>query len=165
MIRLAREGDLSLLPDIEESAAEVFTEHGVDMSGDFFEAADAEQWRPHLADGLVWVAEDQGAPIAFLAAKTYDDALYIAEVDVRREHHRKGLGGRLMDAAETEARRRGLTLMGLTTNSRMPWNAPYYARLGVHIEDPAPDWLEAILATERANGAMDRCGMIKSLAD
>jgi GNAT superfamily N-acetyltransferase len=165
MIRVAREADLPLLPAIEDSAAEVFEEHGVGLKGDFFDTYDGDHWLPNLAEGLVWVVEDAGSPIAFLAGKTYDDAFYIAEVDVRREHHRKGLGRALIETAEAEARRRGLVLMGLTTNSKMPWNAPYYARLGFHIEDPAPAWLEAILAVERANGGENRCGMLKSLTD
>jgi GNAT superfamily N-acetyltransferase len=163
MIRPAREADLPLLPAIEESAAAVFAEHGVDMAGGFYGVSNGDHWRPHLAEGLVWVVEHKGAPIAFLAAKTYGGALYIAEVDVRREQHRQGLGRALIETAEKEARRRGLSQIGLTTNSRVPWNAPYYARLGFHVEDPAPDWLEAILAAERGHGGEERCGMIKSL--
>jgi GNAT superfamily N-acetyltransferase len=161
MIRLASGADLPLLSAIEESAAEVFVEHGVGLGGDTY---DGERWLSHLAEGLVWVAEEDGSPVAFLAGKAYGDTLYIAEVDVRREHQRKGLGRALIDTAEAEARGRGFSCMGLTTNRELPWNAPYYARLGFHIEDPAPDWLEAILAVERADGAENRCGMIKSLA-
>lgn len=40
------------------------------------------------------------------------------------------IGARLLDAATELARSRGLAGLLLTTFRRLPWNAPYYARLG-----------------------------------
>ena len=42
----------------------------------------------------------------------------------------QGIGRRLIDAAIAAARVRGLSAVTLTTFRHVPWNAPYYQRLG-----------------------------------
>lgn len=44
-----------------------------------------------------------------------------------------------MDAAEAWARQQGLKVMTLTTFTDVPWNAPYYARLGFQVV-PENEW-------------------------
>jgi GNAT superfamily N-acetyltransferase len=54
----------------------------------------------------------------------------IFEVDVHPDHGRRGVGTRLMRAVEDWARAKGFAAATLTTFRHLPWNAPFYARLG-----------------------------------
>ena len=45
-----------------------------------------------LADGLVWVAEADGALVGFAACEAFDDALHLWELAVRRECQGRGVG-------------------------------------------------------------------------
>jgi len=157
-IRPAREEDLAALPSIELSAGRLFVEHGF---GDEVHASPSVAWRPSLDAGLLWVADDgTGAPIAFLAARQFEDALYITEVDVAFRYQRQGLGRALVEQAVRAARSSGLAFVGLTTAMRPPWNAPAYQRMGFEICDAPPHWLAAILEAELRNGQPDRCAML-----
>ena len=44
-----------------------------------------------------------------------------------------GLGRQLIETASAWAQGRRLTALTLTTFAEVPWNAPYYARLGFHV--------------------------------
>ncbi|HEV2517449.1 MAG TPA: GNAT family N-acetyltransferase [Devosia sp.] len=157
-IRLAREEDLAALPSIELSAGRLFVEHGF---GDEVHASPSATWRPSLDAGLLWVADDGcGAPIAFLAARQFEDALYIAEVDVAFEFQRRRLGSALVEQAVQAAKSTGLAFVGLTTAVTPPWNAPAYQRMGFDICEQPPRWLAGILETELRNGQPDRCAML-----
>lgn len=160
-IRPAREEDLAALPSIELSAGRLFVQHGF---GDEVHASPSAAWRPSLDAGLLWVADDgTGAPIAFLAAHQFEDALYIAEVDVAFRYQRQGLGRALVEQAVRAAGSSGLALVGLTTAMTPPWNAPAYQRMGFEICDAPPHWLAAILEAELRNGQPDRCAMLLAL--
>jgi predicted N-acetyltransferase YhbS len=157
-IRPAREEDLAALPSIELSARRLFVEHGF---GDEVHASPSAAWRPSLDAGLLWVADDGGgAPIAFLAARQFEDALYIAEVDVAFEYQRQRLGSALVGQAVQAAKSSGLAFVGLTTAVTPPWNAPAYQRMGFDICKEPPRWLAAILEAELRNGQPDRCAML-----
>lgn len=53
---------------------------------------------------------------------------------------RQGLGKRLLVTAAAWAQQQGLAALTLTTYAHVPWNAPYYERLGFRImtEDQIP---------------------------
>lgn len=169
-IRLARPDDLALLPEIEVSAATLFRDSGVEVyageaPGAPIDYTPAEVWAPIAATGLLWVmAEDDGPPAAFLAARIEEDRLHILEFDVHRRHQGQGLGRRLLAFAIDEARRRGLPGLSLTTFRDAPWNAPFYASAGFQIieRDKAPASLVAYLDREASRGLdpARRCAMI-----
>ncbi|MDP2212630.1 GNAT family N-acetyltransferase [Phenylobacterium sp.] len=172
-IRLAGPADLDLLPEIEISAATLFRDQGLEIiAGEADDApidfTPAEVWRPIAAAGLLWVmAEEDGPPGAFLAAKIEESRLHILEFDVHRRHQGQGLGRRLLAFAIAEARRRGLEGLSLTTFRDAPWNAPFYASAGFKIieRDAAPETLQAYLDREASRGLdpARRCAMIMSL--
>lgn len=103
--------------------------------------------------------------MAFLAARVEADRLHIDEVDVLRPFQGQGLGRRLIDTATAWARAHGLAALSLTTFRNVPWNAPFYARLG--FTEPAdadlPASLRQALLYEAARGLPDRCAMILRL--
>ncbi|MGG7566382.1 GNAT family N-acetyltransferase [Rhodovulum sp. DZ06] len=66
-------------------------------------------------------------------------ALHVGELDMDPALHGRGGGTMLLRAAEALARRTGRGAVTLSTFIDVPWNAPFYARRGYHVMDPA-DW-------------------------
>ena len=67
---------------------------------------------------------------AYLLVDLVDGAAHIEQVSVHPDHARKGLGGALIEHAASWARARDLDSLTLTTYVAVPWNGPYYERLG-----------------------------------
>ncbi|GMV98917.1 MAG: GCN5 family N-acetyltransferase [Candidatus Hydrogenedentota bacterium] len=87
--------------------------------------------------GTLWVAlERQGNPVGFLLLLELDGDAFIREVDVHPDFGRRGIGTALIHTAEAWAREQGYTGMVLTTYRDIPWNAPFYAKLGFEIVAP-----------------------------
>jgi len=153
IIRLARSQELPRLTEIELDAFGALAE----ARGDGLEAHALPQdiLRQSLEDELLFVAADRSnEPIAFLAGTERDGMLYVAEVDVARAWQRRGVGRRLMATAIETARASRLLGVTLTTDRLVPFNAPFYAKLGfVEIaEDDVVPQLRRILAREISIG-------------
>lgn len=150
-IRLARPADLALLPAIERAAATHF------RATAYAAMADADLVSPHvnLDRDSVWVAVDSAdQPIAFAIAQVLDQSCYLHELDVDPRYARRGLGRRLIQTVATWARAQGYGALTLSTFRDIPWNGPYYTRLGFRpIEDAqlSAD-LQAVRQAEAAAG-------------
>lgn len=145
---------------IEQSAASAFA--GQDVPDWLLtECSPADNWRPHLAAGTLWVMEHEGEAIAFMAATIDARRLHIDEIDVTPGHQGQGIGRRLLEAAADWARAKGLSALSLTTFRNIPWNAPFYARVGFREWDPidAPESINHKLVLEAEMGLTDRCAM------
>ncbi|MGA5203752.1 GNAT family N-acetyltransferase [Streptomyces variegatus] len=156
-IRPAAPAELPALQDIERAAGAPFRDLGMP------EIADDEPPAPDVLEryrraGRCWVAADErNRPAAYLLAEPVDGALHIEQVSVHPRAARRGVGRALLAHAADRARQEGLTALTLTTFTEVPWNAPYYARLGFQ---PLPEadltpGLREIRATEAAHG-LDR---------
>lgn len=141
-IRLARRDDPPHLPEIERRAGELFA--GVESFSDE-PARDVSWFHEAQRAGLLWVAAGpDDRPVAFARFERLDgDGLHLEEIDVHPDHARKGLGARLLGAAEARARELGHRALTLTTDRHVPWNAPYYERLGFR-EIPPEHWTPAL---------------------
>jgi len=86
----------------------------------------------------------------FLLARPQDGQVFVRELDVHPDHAGVRLGARLLEAAGKWAARRGADWLVLTTFATVPWNAPYYERLGFTAFAPDEAWpdLAARLAAE-----------------
>ena len=160
VIRQARPEEADALPAIERSAATAFRGSAHDWIADD-QVSPAEFHRPFAEAGLVWVA-DLGERLAgFLTSETFLDGLHIWELAVSHGHQGRGIGRQLVQAAIEAARERGLPAVTLTTFYDIPWNAPFYARLGFSQPDPRdlPERLRANLSREAARGLAHRCAM------
>ncbi|MER6992972.1 GNAT family N-acetyltransferase [Saccharopolyspora hirsuta] len=150
-IRNVGEADLGRLQEIEVSAGEVFRAVGMpEIADDPPPAIDvlAEYQRA----GRAWVAEVGGEVVAYVLVELIDGNAHIAQVSVHADHARRGIGRALLDHVESWARDRGLPALTLTTFRSVPWNGPYYARLGFQeIESTAPE-LAALVAHEAELG-------------
>ena len=154
MIRLARPDDLPELVDLETAAAAPFRDIGLDV------VADDDPWTvAELAafadDGRAWVfADADDRPAAYLLVDVVDGAAHIEQVSVRPEHARRGIGRRLIEVAREWAVAHELPALLLTTYADVPWNGPYYARLGFEVVPPeqVADGMRAIRAGEAVKG-------------
>lgn len=77
---------------------------------------------------LVMAGEDR--PIGFLLAVPKDGRAHLLELAVARSYQGRGYGRRLIAAFETWASQAGFDEATLTTFKDVPWNAPFYGRLG-----------------------------------
>lgn len=133
-IRPALPSDFPAIQEVERAAGAAFREVGMDaVAGD--EPADLPTLERYRRHGGAWVlvAEPEDAfpgPLGYLLCEPVDGALHIEQVSVHPERARRGLGARLVEHAVEGARAAGRPAVTLTTFRDVPWNAPYYARLG-----------------------------------
>ena len=157
VIRPARADDLEHLPDIERAAGEPFRALGMAAVADD-DPPTVRELAVFQQDGRAWVvADDTGRPVGYVLVDVVDGCAHVEQVSVQPRYARQGLGRRLLDTVELWARRLGLPAMTLTTFADVPWNAPYYERLGWHQldrSDLTPE-LAAIRELEAARG-LDR---------
>ena len=153
-IRPATPAELPALQDIERAAGAPFRDLGMpEIADDEPPALDVlEHYR---RAGRCWVACDpRDRPVAYLLAEPVDGALHVEQVSVHPHAARRGVGRALLAHAADRAREEGLTSLTLTTFTEVPWNAPYYERLGFRPlpgSDLTPG-LRAIRATEAGLG-------------
>ncbi|MDR6223462.1 GNAT family N-acetyltransferase [Methanococcoides alaskense] len=78
----------------------------------------------------VWVAESDNEIVGGLILMFEDNYTTIANVAVRPDFQGTGLGRRLMDLAESEAKRRGYLEIRLATHVLLTENISFYHHLG-----------------------------------
>ncbi|MEE4350341.1 MAG: GNAT family N-acetyltransferase [Pacificimonas sp.] len=134
-IRLARANELEACRAVEAASGAVFKDTPYPQVADA-EPNAIEVYRAAYVDKLLWVAEDRAGGIAGqLTAAEGPKGLLIAQIDVMPDAQGQGLGKALIAACEAEARERSLPFLWLRTFRDIPWNAPFYARLGFEITE------------------------------
>ena len=128
-----------------------------------------------LAPELLKTAQEQGllfcivhahsepGVAGFLLALLAEDALHIQEVSVHPTHGGLGLGRALLLHAEEVAGAQGLHSLTLTTFADLPFNAPFYQRLGYLVEETPDARLKTLLQAEAGAGLHNRVAMRKTL--
>lgn len=152
------------MPAIERAAADLFT-HGAGLESfdpdDTWEVPDLQRL---IRKGHCLVAHVGDEIAGFLVAQPFSRELHIWEMNVHPRFGRRGIGAGLVRAAQIDARNAGFRALTLTTFRDLPWNAPFYERLGFE-EVTALD-AHPRLAGELANEVDDglpadrRCAMI-----
>jgi GNAT superfamily N-acetyltransferase len=153
-LRRALVGELPALPDVERLAARQFRQSPHPEAAEL-PVQSLEQLHEHQQRGGVWVAVTREETVAaFAICKPVDGALFIVEADVHPAHARRGLGAALFELLGQWARAGGYPALLLTTFGDVPWNAPYYERLGFRVlpEDALGPGLRAIRAEETRFG-------------
>ncbi|MYR38007.1 GNAT family N-acetyltransferase [Streptomyces sp. SID4944] len=160
-IRSARRSDLRLLQDIERAAGEPFRTLGMTSVADD-DPPPLDLLENYRRAGRCWVATDPlsatgDRPLAYVIADPVDGALHIEQISVDPAAARRGIGRALIDHLAGLAPGQGLTALTLTTFSDVPWNAPYYARIGFRVlaEGELTDGLRTIRGEEAQHG-LDR---------
>ncbi|WP_326700749.1 GNAT family N-acetyltransferase [Streptomyces sp. NBC_01754] len=130
-IRPARRAELPLLQDIERAAGEPFRTFGMHTIADD-EPPPLDVLEDYTRAGRCWVAaeEPDDHPVGYLLADRVDGAAHIEQVSVDPKAARRGVGRALIERLADWAEVQGLDSLTLTTFTGVPWNAPYYERIG-----------------------------------
>ena len=125
------------------------------------EVIPAEQHLDYAERGLSWLARATDPPVGFVLAEAHPSSLFIVELSVDLDWQGKGIGRQLIARVADCARKRGLTALMLTTFRDVPWNAPFYARLGFEMMTRLTPELRQKREEETAHGFAyeSRCAM------
>jgi GNAT superfamily N-acetyltransferase len=152
-ITAARANDLPLLPAVELAAARLLAGHAPESV--LTETTNDEELKEALLLGHLWVALADDVPVGFAHVKVLEPTVaHLEEIDVHPEHGRRGLGTKLVMAVCAWAARDGYRSVTLTTFRDLPWNMPFYARLGFQVivpEEFSPA-LRSVLEDETRRG-------------
>ncbi|QOV34641.1 GNAT family N-acetyltransferase [Streptomyces ferrugineus] len=132
-IRPPTPAELPVLQDVERAAGAAFRGLGMAAVADD-EPPALDVLEHYRGAGRAWVACDSGGrPVAYLICEPVDGALHIEQVSVHPDAAHRGIGRTLLAYAADRAREEGLAGLTLTTFTEVPWNAPYYERLGFRV--------------------------------
>ncbi len=163
-LRLARPADAAAMPEIERAAGRLFAE--VEGLAGFAgqHTVPIGRLERYIRKGHCLVAHVGEAMAGFIVTEPFSRELHVWEFDVHPAFQRRGIGAGLLRAAQIDARNSGFKALTLTTFRDVPWNAPFYERLGfeeVTALDAHPR-LAGELALEADHGLPieRRCAMI-----
>lgn len=166
VIRAAHELDLEQLARVEVAAGQRF--HEVGMSSIADDTPDPVALREAIADGRLWVAEVDDEVVGYVQAELLDGNAHVAQVSVVPQCAGRGIGRLLMQTVEEWGSRCGCPGVTLTTFRDVPWNSPYYTKLGYRVLTPDQIGADLTRVIEREAtllGLADspRVAMIKAL--
>lgn len=152
-IRPATENDFLYLPAVEDDAGALFADFGLQEIA----ASDPspESFYRSLPKGsLVLVATENAKIVGFSVGLIVDGQAYLREVSVRRSQAKQGTGKRLVDGITQWASAQGFHTVTLTTFRDLPFNGPFYGKLGFKEFVPDDAWPElcAIREKEKRSG-------------
>jgi len=149
-LRPARGNEIGELQNIDLASATLFRGLGlIDFGplGEPTEPIPEDRLRRGFGEGLVWVAvDDREELVGFALCSDRGEDLYLDQLSVLPRHGRRGIAefdGGLM---RQEAEARAFLRVSLSTFRKIPWNGPFYRRLGFR-EVPSwrlQDWQEEI---------------------
>ncbi len=155
-IRLARPSDLRHLAAIEADGVGPFADHFGDALPAAFRTPPPSGVDRQLA-GTLLVAEADGVVVGFAHLTFPDGFAHLEQLDVLASHRRQGIGSALVRAAMEEARWAGHDRLSLCTYRDLPWNGPFYARLGFTERQRLEPFQERLRSHERELG-LDEAG-------
>jgi GNAT superfamily N-acetyltransferase len=149
----AHRGHLDALPAIELAAAQLLKGHAPDSA--LNETTNLRTFSDASEHGRLWVALFGDTPVGFALVRMLAcDLPHLDELDVAPSHGRRGLGTALVRAVCEWTSASGYSVLTLTTFRAVPWNLPFYSRLGfteVAADGLRPE-LAAVVAAETARG-------------
>ncbi len=154
-IRAPRLDEIGKLARIEEEADQRYLDTRFHA---FAEAPGipAEVARRYIAEDRLLVAAVDEEPIAFIGWSTERDptVLSVSQISVLSEFGRQGIGTRLINVVLDRARAEGYRSAVLATQIGVPWNEPWYRRLGFESLEPDDwtDWMQEVVAEQQSGG-------------
>ena len=164
-VRQARPEDVGRLNAIQLAAGNAFRDIGMPAAADTFPLP-AESLSGYRRAGRAWVAADEhDEPVGFVVFDVVDGCAHIEQVSVHPAHAGQRIGAMLLDYVADWAAEQDLHGMTLITFRGVPWNAPYYERLGFRelAESEVTPELAARNADQGGNSAARVC-MLRELA-
>jgi GNAT superfamily N-acetyltransferase len=146
--RLAASHDAGVIRAIEFEAGQRFVSVGMAGIADALPMALALVERKIGAGEIIVAVDADQACIGFVMFEPQSACVYVQELDVLTSHAGRRIGAALIEQVAQLARSRQLTQLVLSTYREVPWNAPYYRRLGFRELEEAE--LDAALLARRA---------------
>jgi GNAT superfamily N-acetyltransferase len=146
-IREALKEELQDLRRLEEDADRLFLDVGIGP----FAVSEEEN---HLAEAAVVLVSGTPA-VGFASVDIVDGLAHLWQLAVHPSSGRRGVGTALVEAVCGWASANGYPAVTLTTFRDVPWNGPFYARLGFRTLEALSPGLEAIRQHERDIGDDD----------
>ena len=158
-LRAGSAADFPRLAEIELAAAGLFPSGRIPDEPDTLTTPSLAQG---VADGLLWVAQQQDQAVGFTLSSQLEGYLHLLELSVHPDWGRQGIGRQLVAQVLERARGLGLPGVTLTTFRDLPFNGPFYASMGfveIPLDQLSPS-IADILAAEEAAGMVQRIGML-----
>ena len=166
VVRPSRGSDLQVLSAVEKAADAAFADVGLALIADA-DAPDPTSYAASHRAGRLLVATSEDVVLGFVRLEVVDGQAHVEQVSVHPDFSRRGVGAALLSAAERWAIDAGHRQMTLTTYQEVPWNGPWYSRLGWTIvpDEACGPELAAVRRHEAALGldALPRQAMVKAL--
>ncbi|MCD4526217.1 GNAT family N-acetyltransferase [Nocardioides sp. cx-173] len=138
-VRHARAADLRHLQAIEDAGVSLYEAVLGDLSGDPLASPGRDGRDRVVVPGFLLVTGEVGSPTGFAHVTYVEGFAHLAQLSVHPDHGRQGLGSALVHEAMREAWDAGFDRLSLTTYRDLPWNGPFYSRLGfVEVSRPEP---------------------------
>ncbi len=142
-VRLAVPGDEEMIASL---ILEAFLPFKDEYTPDAFEytAATAGRIADRFREGPMWIAYTGGEPVGTVSGLPEEERYYIRSMAVRPDSQARGIGQRLLEALEIDARARGYKKLYLYTTFVLPAARKLYEKNGFHIlrETPPEEWFE-----------------------
>lgn len=157
---------ISQIPAVETAAAVRFPQNVLPAHAIHDTVSLTTLTKATKENGL-WVSLLKDQVTGFALLKRLDGLHLLEELDVLPEHGCRGLGRTLVQCVATQAKAEGGEFLYLTTFASIPWNAPFYTRLGFTPmpQQQMPPALADILSSEQKYGLRDRIVMQLPLTD
>jgi GNAT superfamily N-acetyltransferase len=168
-IELAQDEQLARIPAIELGAATMFPAE--DLPDHIrYRVTDARTLQEAKDESRLWVAINGNAKVVgFALVDVVDEFAHLDELNVLPDYGCRGIGTKLVQTACRWARRKGFPGLSLVTFRHLPWNAPFYEKLGfVELNQVELGAGLAGLLEEEAKAGMEihkRIGMILRFED
>ena len=100
----------------------------------------ADAIRPRFEEGPVWIAELDGEAVGTVSGLPDGDRFYIRSMAIKPSVQRGGIGQRLLDTLEAEARAQGFEKLYLYTTFVLPGAKRLYEKNGFYVlRETAPE--------------------------
>lgn len=148
-IRTAEPADFEAIEYIEEQADRLFVET---FHATHWPPANSAAERLEQGGFILVGTSAENALIGFAHVIEAEGIAHLEQVSVLPAQGRRGYGRALVEAAMCAARVRGYTDLTLRTYADLPWNGPFYRKLGFTESEPDGRFLRGLVEAERAEG-------------
>jgi len=126
---MARSEDLPRLRKIEDDGDRQFDDVGIPLAA-MAGSRPLSGYASYLPDRALVAVDADDRPLGFALLDLVDGCAHLEQLAVAPAFQRRGIGSALVAAAAAWGRERSLPGLTLCTYRDVPWNGPYYGRLG-----------------------------------
>lgn len=153
--------ELHLIGAIELAAGKLLRGYAPDAV--LNETTSEHDLRIAQSQGRLWVAVAGDTPVGFAHVEVIEpDSAHLVEIDISPDHGRQGLGTQLIVEVCKWAKERDYLAVTLTTFRDIPWNMPFYERLGFE-EIPTTELSPALRSISKTRYGADSLGVADSV--